>query len=167
MSEKKFVSKKLQQRSCARLAAIQAIYVLENTDRALDLVLRDFINGDVGKVALVEDFEKNTEELTNLSDFDTNFFATLVRGAYADKEKLEGIITKSFSAEWNYDRVDYTLKAALFCAVYELLEHQDIDAKIIIKEYVDIAYSFYDKSEPKMVNAILDAVAHIIRSSEF
>ncbi len=164
---KKFISKKLQMRSGARLAAIQALYVLENSDRAIDLVLRDFINGEIGKVALVEDFDTDTEELTDLSDFDTNFFASIVRGVYQDKEKLEGIILKSFSEEWNYERVDYTLRAALFCAVWELLEHQDIDAKVIIKEYVDIAYSFYDKSEPRMVNAILDSVSHILRSSEF
>ena len=54
--------------------------------------------------------------------------------------------------------MDGTLQALLLCAMYEILNTQDIDAKIIVKEYVDLAYAFFSKKEPKMVNALLDSI---------
>ena len=33
----------------------------------------------------------------------------------------------------------------------------------IVKEYVDLAYAFFNKNEPKMVNALLDTIAKAVR----
>ena len=33
-----------------------------------------------------------------------------------------------------------------------------------IQEYVDLAYAFFTKNEPKMVNALLDQIAHAVRN---
>ena len=38
--------------------------------------------------------------------------------------------------------------------------------KNIIKEYVDLAYAFFSKKEPKMVNALLDKIAKEIRGEK-
>ena len=59
--------------------------------------------------------------------------------------------------------MDGTLQALLLCAIYEITTNSDIDAKVIIKEYVDLAYAFFTKQEPKMVNALLDQIAHDVR----
>jgi len=32
-----------------------------------------------------------------------------------------------------------------------------------VKEYVDLAYAFFAKNEPKMVNALLDSIAKQVR----
>ena len=66
---------------------------------------------------------------------------------------------------WNFERFDGTLRAVLLCAAYELVNTHDVDATVIIKEYVDLAYAFFTKSEPKMVNALLDQIAKEIRSA--
>ena len=55
--------------------------------------------------------------------------------------------------------MDGTLRALFLCAIYELINTLDVDAKVIIQEYVDLAYAFFSKGEPKMVNAVLDQVA--------
>ncbi|MBO5442110.1 MAG: N utilization substance protein B, partial [Alphaproteobacteria bacterium] len=49
------------------------------------------------------------------------------------------------------------------CAVYELGFTRDVDAKVLIQEYVDLAYAFFMKNEPKMINALLDQIAKNIR----
>ena len=67
---------------------------------------------------------------------------------------------------WSFDRMDGTLLALLLCAVYEIANTLDIDAKVIIKEYVDLAYAFFTKYEPKMVNALLDTIARAVRPIE-
>ena len=51
----------------------------------------------------------------------------------------------------------------LLCATYELINTLDVDAKVIIQEYVDLAYAFFSKKEPKMVNALLDQIAKEVR----
>ena len=40
----------------------------------------------------------------------------------------------------------------------------NIDATVVVKEYVDLAYAFFTKSEPKMVNALLDSIAKQVRA---
>jgi N utilization substance protein B len=42
-----------------------------------------------------------------------------------------------------------------------------VPAKVIISEYVDIAHAFFAEEEPKVVNGILDKLAHRARPQEF
>ncbi|MBO7097497.1 MAG: hypothetical protein J6W11_02520, partial [Alphaproteobacteria bacterium] len=63
----------------------------------------------------------------------------------------------------DFEKMDGTMQALLLCAVYELTSTLDVDAKVLIQEYVDLAYAFFNKNEPKMVNALLDQIAHAVR----
>ena len=65
--------------------------------------------------------------------------------------------------EWGYEKMNGTMQALLLSAVYELTNTHDIDTKVLIQEYVDLAYAFFNKNEPKMVNAVLDQIAHAVR----
>ena len=47
--------------------------------------------------------------------------------------------------------------------MYEILHTLDVDTKVVIQEYVDMAYAFFSKNEPKMVNALLDQIAKQVR----
>ena len=62
-----------------------------------------------------------------------------------------------------YDHMNATMQALLLCAVYELAYTTDVDTKVLIQEYVDLAYAFFMKNEPKMINALLDQIAKNIR----
>ena len=46
---------------------------------------------------------------------------------------------------------------------FELLMHEDVDAPIIINEYLNITHAFYGGQEAKMVNGVLDSVAKVLR----
>lgn len=150
-------------KSAARLAAVQAMYMIEYGQEPVDQVIKDFINGEVGRYVIEEDVEHDKEQMLEVSELDTNYFATLVRGVSKEKENLEKSISSYLLEGWSFERMDGTLRALLLCAVYELAHTTDVDAKVLIQEYVDLAYAFFTKNEPKMVNALLDQIAREIR----
>ncbi len=59
--------------------------------------------------------------------------------------------------------IEPLLKSILLCGVTELLSHQDIDAPIIIDDYLNVTHAFYEKQQVSFVNGILDKVASSLR----
>lgn len=159
----KYISNKIKMKSSARLAVVQAAYMIEFGDLSVDEVIKDFIDGKVGRFALSEETNYQKEEQLELNEIDTNYFATLTRGVMSKKEDVEKSLSLFLKEDWSYEKMDGTLRALLLCAVYELIYTTDVDAKILIKEYVDLAYAFFSKSEPKVVNALLDQIAKEVR----
>ncbi|MBR3676053.1 MAG: transcription antitermination factor NusB [Alphaproteobacteria bacterium] len=158
----KFVSQKIKMKSGARLAAVQANYMIALGQLPVDEVIEDFVQGKVGRFALEENGD-NEEKLVELGPIDTEYFEKLVRGAQSRKEELEKSLNHYLHGEWSYERMNGTMQALLLSAVYELSATSDVDTKVLIQEYVDLAYAFFSKNEPKMVNALLDQIAHAIR----
>ena len=154
----KFVSKKIKMKTAARLAAVQACYMVEYGQLPVDEVIKDFTSGQVGRYLIKEDINA-TEELAEVEEMDNAYFTQIVRGVQSNKQELEKSLTLFLKEGWSFERMDGTLRALFLCAVYELINTLDVDAKVIIKEYVDLAYAFFTKGEPKMVNAVLDQVA--------
>lgn len=158
----KFVSAKIKMKSGARLAAVQANYMIALGQLPVDEVIEDFVQGKIGRFA-IEDKDDNTENMVELGPIDTEYFERLVRGVQSHKEDLEKSLNHYLHGEWSYERMNGTMQALLLSAVYELSNTIDVDTKILIQEYVDLAYAFFNKNEPKMVNALLDQIAHAIR----
>jgi transcription antitermination protein NusB len=50
---------------------------------------------------------------------------------------------------------------------YELGHRQDVPARVVVSEYVDVARAFVERDETGMVNAVLDAIARQVRAPEF
>jgi len=57
------------------------------------------------------------------------------------------------------------LQSILLCGIYEIMAHSDVDAPIIINDYVDVAHAFYDGGESKLVNAVLDRATKNLRDA--
>jgi len=51
------------------------------------------------------------------------------------------------------------LKAVLMCAAYEIAIQQDVDAPILVNDYLNVTHGFYEQGEASLVNAILDKIA--------
>ncbi len=158
----KFISEKIKMKSGARLAAVQATYMIEYGQLPVDEVIKDFVNGEVGRY-VIEDEGNNHEELVEVGAMDTAYFTELTKGVHTHKEEIEKSLAHYLKEGWSFERFDGTLRALLLCATYELAHTQDVDANVLIKEYVDLAYAFFTKNEPKMVNALLDHIAKEIR----
>lgn len=161
----KFVSEKIRMRTSARLAAVQATYMIAYSQLPVDEVIKDFVKGEVGRYVIEED-SLNHEEMVPVEPMDSEYFTALVKGVHTNKEQLEKSLGAYLNDGWSFERMDGTLQALLLCAVYEIANTLDIDVKVIIKEYVDLAYAFYTKYEPKVVNALLDTIARAVRPIE-
>ena len=159
----KFVSQKIRQKSSARLAAVQAVYMACFSNLPVDEVIEDFITGKVGRYAIDEDVFSHTEELVELSPLDGVYFEKIVRGVFSKKEALEKSLAQYINEKYDFEKMDGTMRALLLCAAFELTNTLDVDVKVLIQEYVDLAYAFFSKNEPKMVNALLDQIAHSVR----
>ena len=114
----KFISEKIKMKSGARLAAVQATYMIAYGDLPVDEVIKDFVNGEVGRY-VIED-NGITEEMIAVSDIDTTYFSNLVRGVHAKKEDLEKSLNAYLNEGWSFERMDGTLQALLLCAIYEI-----------------------------------------------
>ena len=83
---------------------------------------------------------------------------------YVDKkESIDETITASLIGEMTIERLEMILKCILRAGIAEFYANPKLDAPIIINEYTDIARSFFDGPEVKMVNAILDRFGKVIK----
>ena len=160
----KYVSEKIKMKSGARLAAVQACYMAAFGQLSVDEVIEEFIKGEVGRFVIDDSEGESKEKLVEIGAIDTEYFEKLVRGIHTKKEELEKSLNMYLRGEWAYEKMNGTMQALLLCAIYELVYTTDVDTKVLIQEYVDLAYAFFSKNEPKMVNALLDQIAHAVRN---
>jgi N utilization substance protein B len=144
-------------RRASRLAAVQAIYQMELTGEDAETVANEFTDHRFGREA----------EISPAGPPDEEFFGAIVRGVPHAQVEIDRSIAKCLSANWRLERIDSILRAILRAASFELIERKDVPAKVVIDEYVDIAYAFFQGDEPSFINAALDKMAHRKRAPEF
>ena len=145
------------QRSVARLGAVQALYQMDAGGTPLPAVIAEFEAHRLG-----EDVEGEQPRPA-----DRPFFRALVGGVVKAQRQIDPVIHAALPDTWPLTRIDLTLRAVLRCGVYELLSRPDIPGRVVITEYVDIANAFFNADEPGLVNGLLDRVAHDVRPDEF
>lgn len=154
-------------RSAARLAAVQALYDWEISAAPIDSVIADFLNHGLGAKAPMPTGKDEPEgELTALIEPEPVLFSALVRGAAAQRDRLDEILTNCLSADWPSERLEAVLRAILRVGAFELAERPDTPVRVVISEYVDVAHAFYAGPESKLVNAVLDRIAKVVREGE-
>ena len=145
-----------QRRSAARLAAVQALYQMEmsgaSPESALDEQARRAQDPDADYATPVAP--------------DPRFLGDLVRGVGGRREEVDRIVSAALSDGWPMERLEAVLRAILRAGAWELLSRPDIDAPVIITEYVRIAEAFFDGGEPKLANGVLDKLAATLRDGE-
>ena len=65
-----------------------------------------------------------------------------------------------------YERLGYLLRATLRVGAYEFEAFPERPVGTLINEYVDIAHSFFEGSEPAFVHAALDRLARLLRGPD-
>ncbi len=56
-------------------------------------------------------------------------------------------------------RLDAILRAILRAGAYEIMFREDVPAKVVISEYLNVAHAFFEREEPSFVNGVLDKLA--------
>jgi N utilization substance protein B len=141
-------------RRAARLAAVQALYQMELSgasaaDAIADQALREPDVETEGRVR---------------APIDQTYFGDLVRGVRDRRDDIDRMIDGALTEGWKIARLDAVLRAIMRAGACELLTKPEVDAPIVINEYVEIAKSFFEGNEPKMTNGVLDRLAKILRA---
>ncbi len=117
------------ERSAARLAAVQALYQMDVTGKTLPDIFAEFETFWIGME--VEGDQYNPAELA--------FFRDILSGVLKDQEPLDRAINATLVAGWPLARIDSVMRATLRGGAYELKKRRDVPARVVIKEYVDVA----------------------------
>jgi len=144
-------------RSAARLAAVQALYQIEMGGDGPEEAIDDFLHQRRGAAA---------GEGEGLA-MDPEAFAALVRGVAARRAEIDAHIDGALEKGWRVGRLERVLRAVLRAGCYELLAAPDVPARVVIDEYIEIAHAFFGRTEPALVNGVLDRLARTLRPDEF
>lgn len=144
-------------KTAARLFAVQAVYQAIQNKEPPSKLHDEFITHRIGM-----DLEGADESGGQMIAPDQPLFRSILSGVTERWGDLQQIIQPRLKVG---NAVEPLLTAILVCGAYELMAHHDIDAPIIISDYINITGSFFDASEPKLVNAVLDALSKELRSA--
>ncbi len=142
-------------RAGARLAAVQALYQMEQTGRSAGAVVREFMEDRLG-------FGPEGEPV---EEADPDLFRAIVEGVIARQEEVDGAILARLADGWKLSRLDATSRAILRAGAGEFLAHPELSTVIIIDEYVSLAHDFFEAGqEAKFINAVLEKVGNDLRA---
>ena len=144
-------------RSAARLAAVQALYQMDLAHTDLNAIIDEFTKHHFG----------SNNAQSNVSEADRVFFADLLQGVMTHQRELDPLLDGQLASGWRLQRIDSIMRAILRAGAYELQERRDVPGRVVINEYIDVARAFFENDEPKVVNGVLDTLARKIRSDEF
>ena len=139
-------------KTAARLFTVQAVYQAIQNNVAPNTLYDEYMNFRVGMD--LEDGEMVTP--------DGPMFRSLLSGISERWGDLQQMITPRLPAS---AYVEPLLTSILLCGTFELLAHHDIDTPIIISDYLNITAAFFEGTETKLVNGVLDALAKELRSA--
>lgn len=141
--------------SAARLAAVQALYQIKGNSEPVALVIEEYHQHRLGKT--IDDVETVKP--------DSLLFERILKGVTQHTETVHEMLFTALNKDGQQKAVpmEPLLNSILSCGAYELMSHQDIDAPILIDDYLNITHAFYDQGEHKLVNAVLDRVKAMTR----
>lgn len=147
-------------RTAARVAALQALFQIEqNEDRAED-VTQQFLLHRFGTTLNLDSYSEGY-----IPEADTRLFSSVVKQAVSHRSEIFELLSETLPATWPVARLDPVLRALFQAAIGEALD-KDLPSGILINEYLDIAHAFFFGDEPKLVNGVLDSIVRRINQPE-
>ncbi len=153
MTAAKSAPNNYRKKSAARLAAVQILYHIDIGKITSEEALKNFQENYLGK---------NIEEEAAVKP-DIALMSKIVLGVQEKVADLDGMIRATLSDEWKLERMEKVILAILRAGAYELLACPETDTSIIISEYLDVTYAFYEDKEIKFVNAALNRLGQTLR----
>ena len=97
-----------------------------------------------------------------LAEADVKHFRKLLQGVVDHQPEIDQAVNDTLKEGWPLRRIDPILRALFRASGFELLK-LDTPRKVIFNEYVEVAKAFFDGDEPKFANAVLEAIALVLR----
>lgn len=149
-------------RTAARVAAVQALFQIEQQQIGGETVIKEFIAHRLGELPGTGGFEDG-----RAPDADVKLFARIVRAAVQQQDELDALIANNLPEGWPTERLDPVLRALLRAGAAEFWMQDGPPAKVVINEYLDVAHGFFEGDEPRLANGMLDRLARLLRVAEF
>jgi N utilization substance protein B len=149
-------ARKANKRGAARLAAVQALYQMDLAGTGVNDIMAEFENHWLGSEV----------EGAKYLPAEAAYFRDIVSGVVREQTSLDPKIDAVLTRGWPLKRIEAVLRAVLRAGAYELACRNDVPARVVMAEYVDVAGAFVDKEETGMVNAVLDQLARQFRAAE-
>lgn len=144
--------------SAARLLAVQAVYQMHKNDQNAEEIVKEYLEHHAG--VNMDDEDGDAVMVTP----DADHFALVVRGVAEHIDQLGDMVAQNRTVkEDSVTKKEPLLQAIFLCGAFELMVLQSIDAPLIIAEYLHVTHAFYEKSEAKLVNAMLDSLSKTVR----
>ena len=140
-----------KKRSASRVGAIQSLYSAKIADLDIYKVMSDFVSG--GCMVEMDDVSYPAQQ---------DLYNSIVSGVLNRNEEIVSIANSALTSR-PIEKQDVLIGYILKAGIFEIIDNADIDAKLIVSEYVDIAHSFYEPKEAGMVNGVLDNVRRAVR----
>ena len=142
-------------RAGARLAAVQALYEMEQTGKSARAIIREFMEDRLGL----------GPEGDPVEEADPDLFTAIINGVLDHQETIDPAITARLADGWRLSRLDATTRAIVRAGAAEFLIHQELSNAIIVDEYVSLANDFFETSETRFVNGVLDRIGQDLRAA--
>ncbi|MDG2294399.1 MAG: transcription antitermination factor NusB [Paracoccaceae bacterium] len=143
-------NQKRKMKSASRLYAVQALFQMEHSDQTSDAVCEEFLDHRFGA-----DYDG-----AQFAEGDVDLFRQTIANAVENQAQIDQLTDRALVAKWPLGRIDPTLRALFRAAGAEMVS-SDVPPKVVISEYVDLANAFFPEGkEAKLVNAVLDHMAH-------
>ncbi len=148
---KQKIGSKIARNSAARLLAVQAVYQMHKNNQAAKDVVKEYLEHRLG-------IDDDGDQMVTPN---AEHFSKVVQGVEEHIEQLGDMVIKNRNKEALSN--EPLLNALFLCGAYELMMCQDIDYPIILSDYVHVTQAFYESSESKLVNAVLDSIRKTVR----
>lgn len=142
-------------RAGGRLAAVQALYQMEQTGRSAKDIIREFMEDRLG----IGPDEEPIEEA------DPDLFKSIIAAVVEHQKAIDIAVLEHLADGWKLTRLDVTTRAILRAGVAEFIAHQELSNAIILDEYVSLARDFFDEKEANFVNAVLEKSGRSVREN--
>ncbi|MFA6176197.1 MAG: transcription antitermination factor NusB [Phycisphaerae bacterium] len=137
----------MDRRTKARELAMQAACLLD-------------VQGAAGLDVLNRFFKENAED-----DMVRQLADKWTRGLWGKFAECDAFVSAA-AAKWEMSRLNQVDRSILRLGTYQLKYCDDIPAKVVINEAIELAKKYSGESSPGFVNGVLDAIYRKIKNTE-
>ncbi len=114
---------------------------------------------------LLAEFKANGPTLDEDQDFvdpDLDLLNKILTGIGEHTGVVEEMLSARVTPEQAAEPI---IGSILRCGIFEIVYHPDIEAGIIISDYLTVGSSFFDGRETALINGVLDQASKLVRAA--
>ncbi|WP_341749055.1 MULTISPECIES: transcription antitermination factor NusB [unclassified Candidatus Tisiphia] len=158
-------SAKINTKTIARIAAVQAIYQYKpedpkcNIEKIIQQIIQ-FYQDERAANSLTTNLTASLNKPIKVK-LSISHFELLVKSVVVNLPQIDKMISRHLTAEWQITSLPILLLALLRVAICELQFFPNVPNKVVINEFTDITNDMLSEGEVGFVNSVLDRIAKI------